>query len=243
MKKLLLLLSLFLSSSVLFSQNQPYQFNNVCDDNNDGFATFYMQEIAFEISGNNPNAIVTNHLTQTDALIGANPLPSLYTNTMNPQVIYARIYDTVTATATVIAYSLTVNPTPQAPTQTLTVCTNTGGTLNCWDLTQTIPSILNGSSNIVSFFQTQTDAQINANVIVDPFCYISVVATPTPAPLYYRIDDTFTGCSSVGTILLIPITCANNCEAPVALTTTQVSSNSAVVTWTNTTTSGYHYII
>jgi hypothetical protein len=46
MKKLLLLL-FYLSTILTVSAqlNQPVQFNYICDDNNDGSATFYMQEM------------------------------------------------------------------------------------------------------------------------------------------------------------------------------------------------------
>jgi hypothetical protein len=42
MKNLLLIITLFFSNSILIAQNfnQPALYNNVCDDNNDGFAPF-----------------------------------------------------------------------------------------------------------------------------------------------------------------------------------------------------------
>ena len=87
MKKLLLVFTLFFSTSILVAQNfnQPSQFNNVCDDNNDGIATFWLEEISFEILGNvNPqDYVVTHHETQTDAFVGANALSSPYSN-INP---------------------------------------------------------------------------------------------------------------------------------------------------------------
>ena len=52
MKKLLLTIALFFSVSILVAQNfnQPTQFNNVCDDNNDGTASFWLGEITFEMN-------------------------------------------------------------------------------------------------------------------------------------------------------------------------------------------------
>ena len=92
MKKLLLLFALLIST-FFFGQtatlNQPTQFNRVCDTNNDGFASFSMQEISAEITGQvTLSYLVTHHLTQSDASSGINPLPNTYTNTVvNSQMV------------------------------------------------------------------------------------------------------------------------------------------------------------
>lgn len=245
MKKQLLLLLLLFTSSFIFSQTlgQPNQFNNVCDDNNDGFAQFYLGEITFEITLNNPNLVVTHHLTQGDAASGINPLPMSYTNVTNPQLIFARVVNTLSGQIQIITYNLSVHSTPSAPTETLTVCVNNGAT-NCWDLTQLIPGIVNGSAGLdVSFFQTQTDAVMNTNAILNPTCYVSFVTTPTVPPLYYRVEDATTGCYAVGTIQLLPVACVT-CADPMALMLMQVAETSALLSWTSPATSaGTEYFI
>ncbi len=232
MKKQLLLLILLFTSTFIFSQslNQPFQFNNVCDDNNDGFASFMMIEIGLEILANNQNLVVTHHLNQSDAASGTNPLPANYTNVSNPQLIFARIVNTVTGQVQITTYNLKVNPTPLAPAQTLTVCANNGAT-NCWDLTQVVPSILNGNPNLnVNFFQTQADAASHTNAIANPSCFVSFVTTPTIPPMYYRVEDTATGCFAVGMLQLVPVACAT-CEMPNGLAISQVTTNSAALSW------------
>jgi hypothetical protein len=89
--KRILLLFVLLSTAVGFSQtfNQPSQFNNVCDDNNDGFATFYMQEISYEIlSGFSANDYtVTHHLTQVGRSCGCKPFARyLYINNLKSAI-------------------------------------------------------------------------------------------------------------------------------------------------------------
>ena len=121
MKKLLLILALFFSTSILLAQNfnQPSQFNNVCDDNNDGFASFYLEEISFEILANvNPQSyVVTHHETQTDAQNGANALTSPYFNiNLTTQTIFARILTVASGQVTIMPYNLNVNPIPPSPT-------------------------------------------------------------------------------------------------------------------------------
>ena len=240
MKKSLLLLVLLFTNFFIYSQTvvqQPTQFNNVCDDNNDGIAMFYMQEITFEMIGNNPNLIVTHHETLTDAQIGNNPLPNTYANIIsNTQFIYARVENAQTSELQFITYELNVNPTPEAQPQTLTVCTNDTTSFPCFNLISLVPQIVNGStSNIVSFHLSEADAFTDVNVIVNPNCYISVVTTPTQPPLYYRITNSVTGCYSVGIVNLFTVNCSNNCQAPTAITTTQVTTTGAVIIWTNST--------
>ena len=414
MKKLLLLFVLLLFSTSFFAQvsNQPTQFNNVCDDNNDGFASFYMQEIAFEITGNNPILTVTHHLTQSDATLGVNPLPNIYTNVSNPQLIFARIFNASINQAQIISYYLRVNPKPNvnaftmtfcdndgivllpelsnfdinfsqnneylisyyehpldaenginpilstipylynsqttqmlfvraqnvvtncyavsqfyiflqfcgnqagtpvdlyscnspacydltqnnqnilgtlnpseyaltyhttatdaqtginpiltttqfctnnateviyarllnlldnssqvfafnlivsvpppAPTQTITHCSSDATSFPCWDLTSIIPNVAGGTNNSVTFYLTQQDASLGTNPIGNPTCFISVVATPTIPPVYYRVLYSQTGCFSIGTINLLTIICYNGGAPQNLITCTENNTN------------------
>ena len=148
MKKLLLLLFVLFSSSIIFSQtlNQPSQSNNVCDVNNDGYATFFMQEIANEIVGNNQNLVVTHHETQTDANFGINPLPATYFNIVpNSQTIYARVVNTVTSQVQVISYALNVLPSPVAFPHSMTACDVNNNGFGVFDINSTIGIFLQGS--------------------------------------------------------------------------------------------------
>jgi hypothetical protein len=130
MKKLLLVLALFFSSSILLAQNfnQPTQYNNVCDDNNDGYASFWLGEITFEILGNlNPqDYVITHHETQNDATTGFNALTSPYTNIYSfIQTVFVRIVAVATNEVVILTYDLNVNILPQAPTVTAINCAST----------------------------------------------------------------------------------------------------------------------
>jgi uncharacterized repeat protein (TIGR01451 family) len=206
MKKLLLLL--FYLSTILTASaqlNQPSQFNYICDDNNDGFATFYMQEISFEIIGNTQGVVVTHHLTQTDAENNVNALPVAFTNTTNPQLIFARVTNLTTNEYQIITYNLTVVSPPTASTQTLTACSNN---FQCWDLTTVVPGISNGANTVVQFYQTQSEAMAMVNPIWNPNCYVSAVVPPTQPPVFYTVaNPDFPSCFSVGVVELVLIDC------------------------------------
>lgn len=231
--KRILLLFVLLSTTVGFSQtfNQPSQFNNVCDDNNDGSATFYMQEISYEIlSGFSANDYtVTHHLTQSDAAAGANSLPNVYVNNTNPQLIFARIVNNTSGQVQIITYNLNVNPTPIVTNQTITACFINGSSLASFDLYSAIPMFTNGNQNLnATFHQTQTEAFTNTNMLNSPF--VSGQNT-----LFVRVEDITTGCFSVSQLILIPITCGTtSCNTPTQVYTTSVTQNSAVVDWTET---------
>lgn len=207
-KKLLLFLFVVFSAVTVSAQlSQPSQFNTMCDDNNDGFATFYMQEIAFEIIGNTQNLVVTHHLTQADAVNGVNPLPNTYTNTSNPQTIFARVYNTVTTQYDIITYTLNVVSPPPAPNQTITVCSNN---FQCVDLTQIIGSIVNGNpAAIVMFYETLMNAQTASNAIANPNCYAMILGAPA-VPLYYSVfNANIPDCFSVGSIEVVLTPCSS----------------------------------
>lgn len=223
MKKKLLLFffAVFSVLTVSAQLSQPSQFNNMCDDNNDGFATFYMQEIAFEIIGNNQNLVVTHHLTQADAMSGANPLPNTYTNVTSPQLIFARIYNTATTQYDILTYELTVYSPPLAPNQMISVCSNAG---QCVNLEQVTPLIIAGNPGwIVLFFETQSDAMAMANPIANPTCYSMITAAAQP--IYYSVfNPNSPNCSSVGMVNLVMITCETPGQ-PQSLTACAEGSN------------------
>ena len=238
MKNLLLTITLFFSTSILIAQNfnQPSQYNNVCDDNNDGFAPFYLDEVSFEILANlnSQSYVITHHETQTEAQTGTNALPSPYFN-INPstQTIFARIVTVATGQVTIMPYNLNVNPIPPSPTQTITACSNT---FQCWNLTSVENSIAQGMTTLsVSFYQSQFNAQAGINPIPNPSCYFSITLPANQPPVFYRAENVVTGCFSIGIIELITLDCGGGtiCLPPANITTANITETSATIAWTN----------
>jgi len=241
MKKLLLILTLFFSTSILFAQNfnQPSQYNNVCDDNNDGFASFYLDEISFEILANlnSQSYVITHHETQTEAQTGTNALPSPYFN-INPttQTIFARIVTVATGQVTILPYNLNVNPTPSASTQTISACSNT---FQCWDLTSVEASIFQGMSGLsVSYYQSLVDAQTGIAPITNPSCFVSIALPANQPPIYYRVENVVTGCFSIGIIELITLDCGGGttCSPPTNFAAVNITETSVTLAWSNSDT-------
>ena len=237
MKKSLLILTLFFSTSIFWAQTFPHpsQFNNVCDDNNGGFASFYLEGISYEILGNlnSQDYVITYHETQTQAEIGVNPMSSSYINiTPTLQTVFARIVTVATQQFTILQVNLNVNPTPNAPTQSISVCSNT---FQCWDLTSVENSINQVNTGVqITFYQTEANAQVGINAIANPSCYVSVALPANQPPVFCRVENVVTGCYSIGIIELILQDCGgSSCSPSTNLVTTDITETSATLAWTN----------
>jgi len=223
MKKTVLLLILLFTSSILFSQTliQPTNFNNFCDTNNDGFASFEMEEIGLEITQGQTNYVISHHLTQADAINNVNPLPSSYTNITNPQLIFARILDNITNQVQIISYFLTVYLIPQVSPQTITVCASNG--LGAFNLNTAIPLFTQGQQLVVTFHETVFDAQTGVNPINVSNPYMNII--PFQQLLYVRVfNPNSPGCFSVNQLYLVVVSC-NQGGQPQAITACAEGSN------------------
>ncbi len=238
MKKLLLLFTL-LASVFIFGQattlNQPTQYNRICDDNNDGYATFSMQQISGEILGQiTLNYVITHHLNQSDASTGSNPLPNSYTNVVTgSQLVFARVLNITTNLVDIIPYNLIVNPTPLVSTYTVSVC-DSDGTVN--GITASAPlstyNTIFSSNNqyTVSYFQSQTNAQANVNPITTTTSYTN--STPYQQVLFVRVQSS-AGCFSISQLVLLVQTCgATTCTSPTGLSVSNNTNTTAVINWT-----------
>ena len=108
----------------------------LCDEfgANDGIAQFDLQtQDVFVLNGQDPLIYtVSYYATLADADAGVNPLPGIYENISNPQIIYARVDDTSTNNAICYAtapLSLEVNLLPDFTlSDNYVLCVNTNGT-------------------------------------------------------------------------------------------------------------------
>lgn len=246
MKKTVLLLFLLFFNGIFAQSIEPTQTNQKCDNNNDGFEFFNLNDITSEIlsTQNAADFVVTHHETYSDALSGVNPMTSPYNN-INPftQTVYARVMNTVVSGVQIISYNLVVNPTPIAPVVTLTNCADANNP--CWDLDSIMPQILQGQSGLaIAFYTSQNEAYMGVNAITNTSCYMSPTVPPAQAPVYYSITNTATGCFFVSVVELVTITCENpNCPTPTNLFASSVTQNTAVIGWYDSNTGPYEIAI
>jgi hypothetical protein len=248
MKRTLLYLFL-LFSTTLFSQiSTNYEPYNVCDNNNDGFATFNLTSKIPEILGNlSPNDYsVSFYQSMTNAMANVNAFvnPSNYTNvTSNIQTIYIGITNLSNNEISVASMNLVVNSTPVISIPTVTACYEQG--IAGFDLGSVAEGIWaqNGSaSNFINidFYLTQSDAANQVNPIGYYFQTQSQVTT-----IFVYATNTVTGCSALAPLVLIAEDCGGNtCIPPTNGNVSAITATTATVSWTETSTAfTFEYIV
>ena len=247
MKKIILFIFLF-SSVAFFGQiaglNQPTVNNKVCDDNNDGFASFSMAAISGEIVGQiTPNYLVTHHLSQNDATTGANPLPNTFINTVaNTQVIFAKVINITNNLTQIVTYNLMVNPRPAVTTFSTNICDNDGtpnGITTTSPLSSFNPNFSNNNQFGISYFRTLADAQANTNSLIQTTPYTN--STPTQEVLFVRVQSS-AGCFSVSQLVLMVQSCLVVCTSPTTLSSSNATATSVVLNWVGSNASNQYEV-
>lgn len=247
MKKIILFIFLF-STVAFFGQiaglNQPTVNNKVCDDNNDGFASFSMAAISGEIVGQiTPNYLVTHHLSQNDATTGANPLPNTFINTVaNTQVIFAKVINITNNLTQIVTYNLIVNPRPAVTTFSTNICDNDGtpnGITTTSPLSSFNPNFSNNNQFGISYFRTLADAQANTNALIQTTPYTN--STPTQEVLFVRVQSS-TGCFSVSQLVLMVQSCLVVCTSPTTLSSSNATATSVVLNWVGSNASNQYEV-
>ncbi len=142
----------------------------VCDDDNDGFHFFDLNEKDSDILGGQSAADfrITYYETQTDADTNTNNIVGSIQNTSNPQTLFYRIENgTNTNCFKTGSFVLEVFETPTAGTPLpIIACDENETGVRTFDLSVKDSEVLNGldtNSFVVSYFSAQSDANNNQN--------------------------------------------------------------------------------
>ncbi|MDP2161055.1 MAG: hypothetical protein Q8K02_11270, partial [Flavobacterium sp.] len=173
----------------------------LCDDDNNGLATFDLTQAIAQITGNQPNLVVTFHETETDALLGVTPIgtPSAYpTITPNTQTIYVNVKETGAGASDCSAFTtltLIVNPRPELNNAIadyeLCDYDNPGDGVEVFDLTTMYNQITNNQPGL-----TLTYAYDNGGVLTTigtPNAFANT--TPGEQTIFVTAENTF-GCTT-----------------------------------------------
>lgn len=195
-----LLLCFILLTITSLSQAQavanPASDLTACSDTD--FSQFDLSVNDAQIIGDQNNVTVSYHTSQTDADNNINPLISPFTNTINPQTIYARAEDTTDSTydTTTFIISVGLNPATAEPIDLILEDVNEDGT-ESFDLSENTPIVLNGlspSNYDVVYFETESDALADNNAIVTPNAYNNLFS---PQTIYIRVTNFEFGCFTI----------------------------------------------
>lgn len=169
----------------------------------------------------------TNGITGTWSPFFNNTFTTVYTFTPD-----------FTQCAVLTSLEVFVNSLPIANPATLIFCSP--NELPIYNLDDAIGQIINGSTaNFVTFHETETDAEIGTNPIINS------VYVPTISPgvqiLFARVENAATGCSRVTTLTLNTQNCTFNCSTPSNVMVTNNTDTSLTISWTTNSTSGGYF--
>ena len=174
---------------------------NVCDGDNDGFASFDLNIRTLQIINGETDMSVTYHETMSDADSGDNPLSSPYDNIVaNTQTVFARKENTITGCYRIIQLTLNAQPSPVVPTaiSDYVLCDTDADGRTRFDLTSKAAEILGGQSPsqyTLTYHISSADANTGASPIASPANYTN---TSNPQTIHVRLVGVGNGCVKTG---------------------------------------------
>lgn len=176
----------------------------VCDDtNSDGITQIDLSQKDDEITNGNTDLVVKYHYTQIDAENGVNAIGFPYVNTNPTELIFVRVFNTLTSCYTTTTLTVTVfnNPSINTEDHYIDACDQDHDGFAAFDLTSIIDEVLEGLTGVsTSFYETYQDAIDGTNPIVNETNYENIIADEQI--IYIRVENTNTGCASVTPIEL-----------------------------------------
>ncbi|MDG1284635.1 MAG: T9SS type B sorting domain-containing protein [Flavobacteriaceae bacterium] len=174
----------------------------ICDDDTDGLGAFMLTSKDTEALGGQTGVTVSYHETQSDADTNASPLSSPYTNTTpSSQIIFIRLENNTTGCFSTMPLELRVNPIPTANSvSTQTICDDDYDGLATFNFTGIDSTVIGTQTGmVVSYHETQSDADINTSAVTSPYTII----TANSQTLFIRLENTTTGCFDTTTLELL----------------------------------------
>jgi len=183
----------------------------VCDDDNDGFTEFNLNDKDLEIVNGEPGVTISYYETLSGAQSGdpSLALASPYSNVIaSLQTVYASVQNDITGCINTTPLDLVVNNTPDTPTadffDALVVCDNDVDGFASFDLTINDASVL-GTQNPsdfwpITYHETESDAGLGMNAISPATNYIN---TSNPQTVWVRLAHIATGCQRITPFELI----------------------------------------
>ena len=167
---------------------------SICDLDQDGFTAIDLSQFDAQITNNQIDYSVTYFENEDDANTNSNGLPTLFTNTTNPQTIFARIAFSQTGCADVNSFEIEVLPAPMSNEPTdIIICDSDQDGVSIIDLNSKISEIVSSTTNRnITFHNSQTDAEDDINNILVTSNYLAVTEA-----IFVRIENSTTGCYSI----------------------------------------------
>ncbi|MDY2588417.1 choice-of-anchor L domain-containing protein [Winogradskyella aquimaris] len=167
----------------------------VCDDiSNDGLVTVDLNETIATMEAGSPEDLdITFYTSQYNADNSLNPVDLTYTNSTNPQQLFARV-DNGNYCYGISAFEINIISAPIVnPSNPLIACDDNYDGILTWDLTIAELDILDVRQDDieVSYFESMDDLDTDANPIINPQNYTN---TTNPQTIFVKVNNTISDC-------------------------------------------------
>lgn len=227
MKKLLVLFVITFQMNAIAQTANPATLT-ICDDDNDGFAMFDLTAANSQVLGSQSSNdyAVSYYNTIVDADAATNQLSSPYVN-MTPynQTLFSRVGDLATGNFATSTVDLIVHLTPIANQASDLIYCDTGDGTAIFDLSLNDSIVLgtqNASDFILTYFQTQMDAENGTNPIANPMSYTN---TAQPQSVWVKVENMNTGCFNIISFDIQVLDCTTNVDNDLVATADEDLNN------------------
>ena len=170
-----------------------------CDPDNDGIATFNLDDRSTEILNGQSGVSIIYYENLADATADVNSVTSNFTNTVNPQAIGYRLINDATGCYSLGTFNIEATGGPIAIVPApLENCADAIGGIATADLDIATAAITAAQTGVtVTFHESQLDADNNVNSVATSYTYSS------DTTLFIRVEDNTTGCVNFSTVQLV----------------------------------------
>ena len=173
-----------------------------CESDGDGIGVFELTSKDAEALGGQTGVTVSYHETQSDADTNADSLSSPYTNTTAySQIVFIRLENNTTGCFSTMPLELSVNLIPTANSVgTQTICDDDYDGLAIFNFTGIDLTVIGTQTGmVVSYHETQSDADTNTSAVTSPYTSI----TANAQTLFIRLENSTTRCFDTTTLELL----------------------------------------
>ncbi|WP_179320616.1 T9SS type B sorting domain-containing protein [Winogradskyella helgolandensis] len=162
-----------------------------CGNNENYTQQWNLTQIELEVlQGRQYNIGFSYFETEDDLNMDINPIvnPETYTNTSNPQTLYAKITNASTGCFDSVPFELITNSPPEINRfETFNSCENEDYSINLLDVNELL--VDNTYNVMINYFSNEADAEANENALDSNYIY-----TNTTETLYTRVEYNTTHC-------------------------------------------------
>ena len=183
----------------------------ICDDiSNDGIVTIDLNDTITEMVAGSPETLdITFHNSVFDANNNFNPVSLNYTNSTNPQQLFARV-DNGNYCLGISTFNINIISAPIANSANpIERCDDDYDGVLTWDLTISEVEILDVRQDniVVSYFESTEDLEADIDPILDPENYDNIT---NPQTVYVKVNNTLSNC-----FVTIPLDLIVNLPPPI----------------------------